>query len=154
MQTTQPFPNPSPLSTPKNHVASNHLHPLISRHLGMLDNKGENRVTRAVNPQLRPHLSNPWFYNLGTRLCEKVPDAIKVFVGRKQDLKKGKETSLLLCFNICWYIYIYIYITYLFYIYCYFKCTCLSLEPMCQRIIFIVMLCILMNNEDWFYFIC
>ena len=32
--------------------------------------------------------------------------------------------------------------------YCYFICTFLSLEPMCQRKIFIFMLCILMNNKD------
>ena len=32
--------------------------------------------------------------------------------------------------------------------YCYFKCTCLSLEPMCQRRIFMFMLCMLMNNKD------
>ena len=30
----------------------------------------------------------------------------------------------------------------------YFKCTFLSLAPMCQRKIFIFMLCILMNNKD------
>ena len=39
-----------------------------------------------------------------------------------------------------------IYFMCLFYIYCYFKCTFLSLEPMCQRKIVIFMLCILMNN--------
>ena len=39
---------------------------------------------------------------------------------------------------------------YLFYIYCYFKCTFLSLEPVCLRIFIIFMLCILMNNKDLF----
>ena len=34
--------------------------------------------------------------------------------------------------------------------YCYFKCTFLSLEPVCQRKFFIFMLCILMNNKDLF----
>ena len=34
--------------------------------------------------------------------------------------------------------------------YCYFKCTFLSLEPMCQRKMFMFMLCILMNNKDLF----
>ena len=36
------------------------------------------------------------------------------------------------------------------YIYCYFKCTFLSIEPMCQREIFIFILGILMNNKDLF----
>ena len=33
---------------------------------------------------------------------------------------------------------------------CYFKCTFLSLEPMCQRKVLIFMFCLLMNNKDWF----
>ena len=44
---------------------------------------------------------------------------------------------------------IYIYIFYVLF-YCYFKCTFLSLEPMCQRKMFMFMLCILMNNKDLF----
>ena len=41
----------------------------------------------------------------------------------------------------------YIYFFYVLF-YCYFKCTFLSLEPMCQRKILIFMLCILMTNKD------
>ena len=47
------------------------------------------------------------------------------------------------------YMYIFLYVFFLN-IYCYFKCTFLSLEPVCQRKIFIFMLCILMNNTDLF----
>ena len=47
--------------------------------------------------------------------------------------------------------YIRIYISFTFYFIV--KCTFLSLEPMCQRKIFIFMLCMLMNNKDLFDFI-
>ena len=46
--------------------------------------------------------------------------------------------------------YIHIFLLHFILFYCYFKCTFLSLEPMCQRKIFIFMLCILMNNKDLF----
>ena len=44
-------------------------------------------------------------------------------------------------------VYIHIFLLRFILFYCYFKCTFLSLEPMCQRIyFFIFMLCIYMNN--------
>ena len=45
-------------------------------------------------------------------------------------------------------IYTYIFLLRFILFYCYFKCTFLSLEPMCQRQIYIFMLCILINNKD------
>ena len=46
--------------------------------------------------------------------------------------------------------YIHIFLLRFILFYCYLKRIFLSLEPMCQRNIFIFMLCILMNNKDWF----
>ena len=46
--------------------------------------------------------------------------------------------------------YIHIFLLRFISFYCYFKCTFLSLEPMCHRTIFIFMLCIMMNNKELF----
>ena len=45
-------------------------------------------------------------------------------------------------------VYIHIFLLRFILFYCYFKCTFLSLEPMCQRKISIFTLYILMTNKD------
>ena len=75
--------------------------------------------------------------------CTRVMNITHVFAGvclwKKPERARGGENVRVR--------YIHIFLLRFILLY-YFKCTFLSLEPLCQRKIFIFMLCILMNNKD------